>query len=142
MTGGQMAPTTLIGQKATTCPSGPQRGVERPCPSSMSEMLSTVAGSYYTERVAVNNTANIVKAKKAIAKAFQLSDGGQGLLAWSRCSPPARPTGVMTPVEAMDWLEKNMIPYYPLGVIQRQGGRSNMEKDLYLRRLRRTGHAA
>ena len=79
MTGGQMAPTTLIGQKTTTSPYGRD---EAWCgaPIKMSEMLAAVPSSYYIERVAVNNTANIVKAKKAIAKAFQLSEGGQGLL--------------------------------------------------------------
>ena len=67
MTGGQMAPTTLIGQKATTCPAG--RSEEwSGLPIKMSEMLAAVPSSYYIERVAVNNTANIAKAKKAIAK--------------------------------------------------------------------------
>ena len=79
MTGGQMAPTTLIGQKATTCPNG--RSEEwSGLPIKMSEMLAAVPSSYYIERVAVNNTANIVKAKKAIAKGLPLSEGGQGLL--------------------------------------------------------------
>ena len=67
MTGGQMAPTTLIGQKATTCPAG--RSEEwSGLPIKMCEMLAAVPSSYYIERVAVNNTANIAKAKKAIAK--------------------------------------------------------------------------
>ena len=67
MTGGQMAPTTLIGQKTTTSPYGRD---EAWCgaPIKMSEMLAAVPSSYYIERVAVNNTANIAKAKKAIAK--------------------------------------------------------------------------
>ena len=67
MTGGQMAPTTLIGQKATTCPNGRSEEWSGQ-PIKMSEMLAAVPSSYYIERVAVNNTANIVKAKKAIAK--------------------------------------------------------------------------
>ena len=75
MTGGQMAPTTLIGQKATTCPAG--RSEEwSGLPIKMCEMLAAVPSSYYIERVAVNNTANIVKAKKAIAKAFRLQMEG------------------------------------------------------------------
>ena len=76
MTGGQMAPTTLIGQKATTCPAG--RSEEwSGLPIKMCEMLAAVPSSYYIERVAVNNTANIAKAKKAIAKAFRLQIGGE-----------------------------------------------------------------
>ena len=77
MTGGQMAPTTLIGQKATTCPAG--RSEEwSGLPIKMCEMLAAVPSSYYIERVAVNNTANIAKAKKAIAKAFRLQMEGKG----------------------------------------------------------------
>ena len=76
MTGGQMAPTTLIGQKTTTSPYGRD---EAWCgaPIKMSEMLAAVPSSYYIERVAVNNTANIVKAKKAIAKAFRYQKEGK-----------------------------------------------------------------
>ena len=67
MTGGQMAPTTLIGQKATTCPAG--RSEEwSGLPIKMSEMLAAVPSSYYIERVAVNNTANIAKALKTLPR--------------------------------------------------------------------------
>ena len=70
MTGGQMAPTTLVGQKTTTSPYGRD---ENWCgaPIKISEMLAAVPGSYYIERCAVNNNANIIKTKKAIKKAFQ-----------------------------------------------------------------------
>ena len=77
MTGGQMAPTTLIGQKATTCPLGctkEQAGM----PIRMSEMLSTLDGCVYAERVCVTDIANLNKAKKAIKKAFQLQMEGKG----------------------------------------------------------------
>ena len=114
MTGGQMAPTTLIGQKATTCPAG--RSEEwSGLPIKMCEMLSAVPSSYYIERVAVNNTANIAKAKKAIAKAFRLQMEGKGFTMIEVLSTCPTNWG-LSPVEALDWLEKNMIPYYPLGV--------------------------
>ena len=114
MTGGQMAPTTLIGQKTTTSPYGRD---EAWCgaPIKMSEMLAAVPSSYYIERVAVNNTANIVKAKKAIAKAFRYQKEGKGFCMVEVLSTCPTNWG-LSPVEAMDWLEKNMIPYYPLGV--------------------------
>lgn len=114
MTGGQMAPTTLIGQKTTTSPYGRD---EAWCgaPIKMSEMLAAVPSSYYIERVAVNNTANIVKAKKAIAKAFRYQKEGKGFCMVEVLSTCPTNWG-MSPVEAMTWLEENMIPYYPLGV--------------------------
>ena len=114
MTGGQMAPTTLIGQKTTTSPYGRD---EAWCgaPIKMSEMLAAVPSSYYIERVAVNNTANIAKAKKAIAKAFRLQMEGKGFCMIEVLSTCPTNWG-LSPVEAMEWLEKNMIPYYPLGV--------------------------
>ena len=114
MTGGQMAPTTLIGQKATTCPAG--RSEEwSGLPIKMCEMLAAVPSSYYIERVAVNNTANIAKAKKAIAKAFRLQMEGKGFTMIEVLSTCPTNWG-LSPVEAMNWLEQNMIPYYPLGV--------------------------
>ena len=114
MTGGQLAPTTLIGQKTTTSPYGRD---EAWCgaPIKMSEMLAAVPSSYYIERVAVNNTANIVKAKKAIAKAFRYQKEGKGFCMVEVLSTCPTNWG-MSPVEAMTWLEENMIPYYPLGV--------------------------
>ncbi len=119
MTGGQMAPTTLIGQKATTCPAG--RSEEwSGLPIKMSEMLSAVPSSYYIERVAVNTTANIVKAKKAVKKAFKYQMEGKGFCMIEVLSTCPTNWG-MSPVEAMKWLEENMIPYYPLGVYKDKG---------------------
>ena len=114
MTGGQMAPTTLVGQKTTTSPKGRD---EAWCgaPLRVSEMLATIPGSYYIERVAVNNTANIIKAKKAIAKAFRYQKEGKGFCLIEVLSTCPTNWG-LSPVEAMKWLEENMIPYYPLGV--------------------------
>ena len=119
MTGGQMAPTTLIGQKATTCPAG--RSEEwSGAPIKICEMLSAVPSSYYIERVAVNTTANIVKAKKAIKKAFKYQMEGKGFCMIEVLSTCPTNWG-MSPVEAMKWLEENMIPYYPLGVYKDKG---------------------
>ena len=119
MTGGQMAPTTLIGQKATTCPAG--RSEEwSGLPIKMCEMLAAVPSSYYIERVAVNNTPNIVKAKKAIKKAFKYQMEGKGFCMIEVLSTCPTNWG-MSPVEAMKWLEENMIPYYPLGVYKDKG---------------------
>ena len=114
MTGGQMAPTTLIGQKTTTSPYGRD---EAWCgaPIKMSEMLAAVPSSYYIERVAVNNTANIVKAKKAIAKAFRYQKEGKGFCMVEVLSTCPTNWG-LSPVEALQWLRDNMLPYYPLGV--------------------------
>ncbi len=113
MTGGQMAPTTLVGQKATTSPYGRD---EEHCgrPLKVSEMLSTIHGAAFVERVAVNNPANIRKAKKAIKKCFQAQLEGKGYGIVEVLSTCPTNWG-LTPVEALKWLEENMMPYYPLG---------------------------
>ena len=116
MTGGQMAPTTLIGQKATTCPAG--RSEEwSGLPIKMCEMLAAVPSSYYIERVAVNNTANIAKAKKAIAKAFRLQMEGKGFTMIEVLSTCPTNWG-LDPLESLDFLEQNMLKEFPLGVIR------------------------
>jgi len=119
MTGGQMAPTTLVGQKTTTSPYGRD---EAWCgaPIKMSEMLAEVPGAYYIERCAVNNNANILKTKKAIKKAFQYQLDGKGFCMIEVLSTCPTNWG-LSPVEAMKWLEENMIPYYPLGVKKDKG---------------------
>ena len=116
MTGGQMAPTTLIGQKATTCQLG--RTVEQAgMPIRMAEMLSTLDGLVYAERVCVTDIANLNKAKKAIKKAFQIQMEGKGFTFIEVLSTCPTNWG-MTPLKAIDWLKENMVPYYPLGVIK------------------------
>ena len=119
MTGGQMAPTTLIGQKTTTSPYGRS---EEWCgaPIKICEMLSAIPDCYYAERVALNTTANIIKAKKAITKAFRYQMEGHGLNIVEILSTCPTNWG-LSPVEAMKWLEENMIPYYPLGVYKDKG---------------------
>ncbi len=119
MTGGQMAPTTLVGQKTTTSPYGRD---EAWCgkPIRISEMLATIEGSAYIERVALNSNANIIKAKKAIKKAFEYQMEGKGFSLIEVLSTCPTNWG-LSPVEAMKWLEDNMIPYYPLGVFKDKG---------------------
>ena len=123
MTGGQMAPTTLIGQKATTCPSG--RTVEQAGrPIHMAEMLSTLEGVAYSTRVCLTDIPNIMKAKKAIRKAFEMQMAKKGFTFVEILS--ACPTNWgLSPAEAIKRLQDEMIPYYPLGVIKdvtKEGG--------------------
>ncbi len=114
MTGGQMAPTTLPGQVTQTSPYG--RNTEtQGHPIRVSEMLSTLDGPAYIERVAVDSVKHINQAKKAIKKAFtcQIEKKGFSLIeVLSTC-----PTNWgLSPEEAVKWLQDNMIPHYPLGV--------------------------
>jgi len=120
MTGGQMAPTTLPGQVTTTSPYG--RDVAH-CgyPVKISEMLSTLDGANYIERVSVNNVKNVNAAKKAIKKAFQYQADGKGFSLIEVLSTCPTNWGV-SPVEAIEWLEQNMLPYYPLGVYKDKEG--------------------
>lgn len=114
MTGGQMAPTTLPGQVTQTSPYG--RDVNTVgYPVKVCELLQNVDGAAYLERVAVNNPANVKKAKKAIKKAFQNQIDGKGFSLVEVVSTCPTNWG-MTPEKALKWLEDNMIPYYPLGV--------------------------
>ncbi len=114
MTGGQMAPTTLPGQVTQTSPYG--RDVEAVgYPIKVCELLANVDGAAYLERVAVNNVANIKKAKAAIKKAFQNQIDGKGFSLVEVLSTCPTNWGV-TPTEALKWVETAMIPYYPLGV--------------------------
>jgi len=114
MTGGQMAPTTLPGMVTQTSPYG--RDVEHVgYPVKVCEMLSKIDGASYVERVAVNNVKNVRNAKKAIKKAFQNQIEGKGFSLVEVVSTCPTNWG-LTPAKALEWLEENMIPYYPLGV--------------------------
>ena len=116
MTGGQMAPTSLPGQVTQTSPYGRDTDL---CgwPIRVCELLATLEGPEYVERVAVNTVKNVNHAKKAILKAFrnQVENRGFSLIeVLSSC-----PTNWgMTPVKALEWVDTNMIPYYPLGVFK------------------------
>ena len=114
MTGGQMAPTTLPGQVTQTSPYG--RNPEQVgLPVKVCELLSNVDGATYLERVAVNNVKNVKAAKKAIKKAFQNQLEGKGFSLVEVLSTCPTNWG-LKPDKALEWLEENMIPYYPLGV--------------------------
>lgn len=114
MTGGQMAPTTLVGQKTTTSPLGRDVKVNGN-PLRVSEMLATLDGPALIERVSVHDVKHVLAAGKAIKKAFQCQMEGKGFSMIEALSTCPTNWG-LTPVEALKWLEANMIPQYPLGV--------------------------
>ena len=114
MTGGQMAPTSLPGQVTQTSPYG--RDVNTVgYPVRICELLATLDGTGYVERVAVNNVKNVRNAKKAIEKAFRRQVEGKGFSLIEVLSTCPTNWG-KTPQDALEWLDQNMIPYYPLGV--------------------------
>jgi len=114
MTGGQMAPTTLVGQESTTSPWG-RRASNEGYPLHMAELLSTLEAPVYVERVALNDNKNIMKARKAVRKALELQRNGAGFTFVELLSPC--PTiWKMTPQEARKWIEEKMLAVFPLGV--------------------------
>lgn len=120
MTGGQMAPTTLIDQKTTTSPYGRKENGQGK-PIRVSELLSTLDGAKYVARVAVNNPANMAKAKAAIKKAFEVQLSGEGFSLVEVLSTCPTNWG-MTALESTEWMEKNMMPYFPMGVFKTPEG--------------------
>lgn len=116
MTGGQMAPTTLIGQRATTAPGGRTKE-QAGMPMRVAEMLSTMDGVVYAERVCVTDIPHLNKAKKALKKAFERQMRGEGFTFVEVLATCPTNWG-MTPLEANKWLMENMASYYPLGVIK------------------------
>ncbi len=112
MTGGQMAPTSLINQKTQTSPYG-RDSETMGYPIRVSEMLSGFEGVKYLSRVAVDTPANIVKAKAAIKKAFQTQLEGKGFSMVEVLSICPTDWGMNVP-DSKKWLQENMIPYYPL----------------------------
>lgn len=119
MTGGQMAPTTLVGQKTATSPYGRDEAWAGK-PLRISEMLATIDGAKFVERCAVDTPANIRKTKKAILECFKLQIEGKGFGIVEILSTCPTNWG-LTPVDALDWLRKNMMPYYPLGNFRKAG---------------------
>jgi 2-oxoglutarate ferredoxin oxidoreductase subunit beta len=119
MTGGQMAPTTVLGQHTTTSPGG-RREDRDGYPINLSEMLAIARGSAYIERTAINSPANILKTKKAIAKAFGVQLEGKGFSLVEVLSPC--PTNwKMSPADSWKWIEDVMISHFPLGVLKDVG---------------------
>ena len=119
MTGGQMAPTTLLGMKTVTCPYGRDPKLHG-YPLKMADIASQLEGTCYVTRQSVQNVASILKAKKAIRKAFEYSMKGLGsnlVEIVSTCNTNWR----MSPDKANKWMEENMVPYYPLGDLKDKG---------------------
>ena len=122
MTGGQMAPTSLPGQVTQTSPYG--RDVKTAgFPKRVCELLATLDGPEYIERVAVNNVKNVKNAKKAILKAFKNQVEGKGFSLIEVVSSCPTNWG-MTPTAALEWVENKMLPYYPLGVYKDRSAES------------------
>ena len=116
MTGGQMAPTTLVNQVTQTTPYG-RKTETQGYPIRVCEMLSTLEGPAYIERTAVDCVKNIKAAKKAIKKAFQMQIEGKGFSLVEVVSTCPTNWG-LSPVEALKWLQENMLEHYPLGVFK------------------------
>lgn len=117
MTGGQMAPTTLIGQKATTCVEG-RTAKQAGYPIKMCELLATIDGATYLERTSVHTAPNVLKAKAAIKKAFQTQIDGKGFSMveiLSMC-PTNWGTRLDNPAEATRYVNDDMMKVFPLGV--------------------------
>ena len=114
MTGGQMAPTTMIDQVTATTPKG-RSAVGQGYPMLVSELLATLQGTIYIERCALSGVSGVRKTKKAIKHAFELQiDGAEGLSLVEVLSPC--PTyWRMSPIEAMEWIENEMTKVFPLG---------------------------
>ena len=116
MTGGQMAPTSLIGMKTSTSPFG-REAASMGNPLRITELIAPLPGAYYVSRHSVHSTAAVRKLKKAIVTSFKYQKEKRGtcfIEVVSNC-----PSGwKMTPIESNEWLEKNMFPFYPLGDIK------------------------
>ncbi len=119
MTGGQMAPTTLLGMKTVTCPYGRDPKLHG-YPLKMADIAASLEGTCYVTRQSVETVGAILKAKKALRKAFEYSMQGKGsnlVEIVSTCNTNWR----MSPDKANKWMEENMVPYYPLGDLKDNG---------------------
>jgi 2-oxoglutarate ferredoxin oxidoreductase subunit beta len=116
MTGGQMAPTTLPNQPTTTCPFGRDVNVAG-YPVRIAEMLTSLSAPGYIERVAVHTPQHIVQAKRAIRKAFEYQRDNKCFSLIEVLSTCPTNWG-KTPVNSVEWLEKEMVPFYPLGLFK------------------------
>ncbi|MBN2179320.1 MAG: 2-oxoglutarate oxidoreductase [Deltaproteobacteria bacterium] len=120
MTGGQMAPTTILGQNSSTTPGG-RDSLRDGTPIDLSEMLAITKGSVYIERTSVNSPKNIRKTKKAIKKAFKIQMAGLGFSLIEVLSPC--PTNwKLSPVDACKWIDETIVKTYPMKVIKDEAG--------------------
>jgi 2-oxoglutarate ferredoxin oxidoreductase subunit beta len=113
MTGGQMAPTTLLGQKTTTSPSGRNKS-QHGSPIPISEIFAQIPQAAFVERVAVYNPKMVRNAKKAVRKAFTYQLEGKGFTLVEFLSTCPVNWG-MNPVKSLKWVETDMVKHYPLG---------------------------
>ncbi|NPA24544.1 MAG: 2-oxoglutarate oxidoreductase [Deltaproteobacteria bacterium] len=118
MTGGQMAPTTLLGQRSTTSPYG-RDNLRDGYPIKMTEMLAALEGPSLVSRVAVNTPGNVKKARKVIRQAFQMQIEGKGFSFVEVLSTCPTNWG-MSPQKANERIAEEMIPYFPLGTLKQR----------------------
>ena len=123
MTGGQMAPTTLVGMKASTAPRG-RDPKEHGYPMHMCEILNQLTAPYYLERTSCNNPANVVKTKNAIKKAFQNQIDGKGFSMVEVVTSCPTNWG-LDPLKSLDFLEEKMLKEFPLDVIRDKSREEN-----------------
>lgn len=116
MTSGQMAPTTLIDQVTQTTPFG-RKADKQGFPINICELIATIEGAVYVERVSIHDIRNIRKTKAAIKKSFKIQLLNLGFSIVEILSTCPTNWG-MSPIESMKWVETNMIPQYPLGVFK------------------------
>lgn len=120
MTGGQMAPTSLAGQKTATSPEG-RNPVTQGMPLKVSEMIATIDGASYIERVSTHDVPHILKTKKAIRKAFEAQKNGTGFSLVEVLSTCPTNWG-LDAHESLDWVKNEMVPAFPLGVYKDNEG--------------------
>lgn len=113
MTGGQMAPTTMIGQVTATTPEGRNAAIQGH-PLHISEMLTMLPGTIYVERCALSNVARIMQAKKAIKHAFELQVGNYPGMSLVELLSPCPTYWRMKPIDACKWVEEEMVKVFPL----------------------------
>lgn len=116
MTGGQMAPTTLEGMKTSTSPYGRDLAVNG-YPVDLPKIISTLKGAVYVASVSVDSPKNILQAKKAIKKAFQVQQAGLGFALVSVLSTCPTNWG-LSPADSLKWLRENMMPIYEMGELK------------------------
>jgi 2-oxoglutarate ferredoxin oxidoreductase subunit beta len=119
MTGGQMAPTSMINQKTSTTPTGRQQD-KQGLPFKVCEVLAQVNPSAYIERVSTHDMKHVLAAKQAIKRAFKHQIEGKGFALVELLSTCSIGWG-LDPIESLDYVKDTMMPYYPLGAFKQQG---------------------
>jgi 2-oxoglutarate ferredoxin oxidoreductase subunit beta len=116
MTGGQMAPTTLLGQKTTTTPKGRDTR-QSGYPLRVAEMLATIDGASFIARTSVDSPRNLLRTKTLIEKTFRYQSEEKGFSLLEILSPCPTDWG-LSPEESVKWIQSDMIPVYPLGILK------------------------